>query len=408
MEFKIKELSTGKVDCTFKAPEWALKTTAKSPSLSIESRALVLRLRDIYLEEFSQDDLIELAYEENAHKPNSAGSNRQANFRAFGALVCITEDIPAIDIVRTRELEITTINGRLATHGDRLADCIVNQVRLRRGDCEYFSCTLQYLFLLLANSQSSDQYVDVSVRFFIHIYSNSSKLVVKDTLAMVSVPQMDRLGKFLRSMAAKAIMSSDLSTSYNVNNDSLQCSVYSHNSSWNMDKKVVTGQHIISSNNPKSKISAAMKKDCQSSLKKPPPSPFSNACFDTVPRRPSEMKYLDKTVNTEKKYTEKPDASLLSFEDALFEQSEPEISSTGNANTYDFDPENEKDTQAVTSTWTRQRVKGVERSIAALAPEASTGTSGGAISLTKKMLSTAKVVAQVDEKFIIIKACGII
>jgi len=105
----------------------------------------------------------------------------------------------------------------------------------------------------------------------------------------------------------------------------------------------------------------------------------------------------------------------LSFEDAFLEQDDPtpkqsEDPDTATSSSMDFNYnfDDEQDTSATSTVWTRQRIKGLERTIANLAPEASTTGSDG-ISLTKEMLSNAQVIAQVELKFIIIKtACGVL
>ena len=111
------EINTnGKVDCTFKSPKWAIDftgplasslqtPTTTSPSLRVESRALVLRLCDVYPDGFSQDDSIELAFEDGTHKSRSTMDSSRTNFRAFGALR-ISEGDSDNGVVRNRELEI--------------------------------------------------------------------------------------------------------------------------------------------------------------------------------------------------------------------------------------------------------------------------------------------------------------
>ena len=162
--FKLKNGSTGKVDCSYEPPEWAHKftgpltsslptVTATSPSLSIESRALTLRLCEVYPNEFIEENSIELAFEENKDTSNSKKDSSRTNFRVFGAL-CISDDGDE-DIVRNRELEVVSINGRLATHSDKLADIIL---KLCRGNKPskfpespsilFFLCRLADIFLL--------------------------------------------------------------------------------------------------------------------------------------------------------------------------------------------------------------------------------------------------------------------
>ena len=65
--FLLKDGSTGKVDCSYKSPQWAHKfagpltsslqtSSTTSPSLSVESRALILRLCELHPDDFSPVD----------------------------------------------------------------------------------------------------------------------------------------------------------------------------------------------------------------------------------------------------------------------------------------------------------------------------------------------------------------
>ena len=78
---------------------------------------------------------------------------------------------------------------------------------------------------------------DFSVRFFIHVYSKSGELVVKDSVATISVPQMDTLEKFLKSMIAKVMTDSQ---QHDTRYDDSQSSAFTHISS-DINKRVVKG-----------------------------------------------------------------------------------------------------------------------------------------------------------------------
>jgi len=383
--FELRNGSTGKVDCSYKSPEWAHKftgpstsslptVTATSPSLIMESRALTLRLCEVYPNDFIEENSIELAFEENKETSNSKKDSSRTNFRVFGAL-CISDDSDE-DTVRNRELEIVSINGRLATHSDKLADIILSQVRLCRGNKPNYS-----------------------VCFFIHISSRSGELVVKDSIATISIPQVDRLAKFLKRMVGKAIMDSEQTMVYDVRNADSQSSTCMQNSSWNIgEKRIVKGQYIMSSTFKTTSVATkGSGKNQRTRQPKPPSSPFSSAFFDT-----DEPK---KSTETEMKSKIKPDEdlSMLSFEDAFLGDTRKSETSnpTNNDSSYDFD-DDVQDTTVASSLWTKQRVKGLERKIANI------GACEEKISLTKEMLAKAEVIAQVEEKFIIIKACGVL
>jgi DNA mismatch repair ATPase MutL len=144
--------------------------------------------------------------------------------------------------------------------------------------------------------------------------------------------------------------------------------------------RIVRGQQIVSSI---SEASIAKKR------KRSPKSPFSDAFFDTV----------EPSMSTKMKSSAKVDSSLPSFDDAflddaLLDKDEPK---------FDYDSNGE---QVAAAGWTKQRIKGLETVTAGLIPGTNPSTR---ITLTKEMLSSAEVIAQVELKFIIIKTlCGVI
>ncbi|KAL3823206.1 hypothetical protein ACHAXA_003485 [Cyclostephanos tholiformis] len=144
--------------------------------------------------------------------------------------------------------------------------------------------------------------------------------------------------------------------------------------------RVVRGQQMVSSI---SEASIATKRS------RSPKSPFSDAFYDTI--QPNML--------TDVKPCAKVDLSVRSLDDAflnneLLDDDNPE---------FNFDFNGEQD--AAAAGWTKQRVKGLETITAGLIPGTNPSTR---ITLTKEMLSSAEVIAQVELKFIIIKTCGII
>jgi len=186
-------------------------------------------------------------------------------------------------------------------------------------------------------------------------------------------------------------------------------SVYTQNTSFS--RPMVKGQHITSSFDT---TSAAPRKrsTTKTTTANYPSSPFSSAFFTDTIQPPMK----DNSNTNATKSTGEPDMSTneLSFEDAFLEQDDPTPKLTEDTETtssnmdIDYNFDDQQDTSATSTVWTRQRIKGLERTIANLSPEVSASGSDGK-SLTKEMLSNAQVIAQVELKFIIIKtACGVL
>ncbi len=85
-----------------------------SADLSIESHALLFRLSEIYPNDFNEDST-KISYD----------AVQLTGFKAFG-VVSILEDSVAM---RDKELEVVTINGRLATEAARLVESVISQIR---------------------------------------------------------------------------------------------------------------------------------------------------------------------------------------------------------------------------------------------------------------------------------------
>ena len=201
-------------------------------------------------------------------------------------------------------------------------------------------------------------------------------------MATNSVPHIDQLSTFLKKMVANAVMNSGQSMLPYVGKDDGQSSICTQNS--NFSRRAVKGQQIKRDSHMKTLSN------------KPASSPFSNAFFDET----DETSQPNKSVNVDQ-------SRLLSFDDVFLEQDKPKPKKDTNSIdlSYNFDDEEQ---EATSTVWTRQRIKGLERTIANLAP-ANSSASDGKISLTKQMLSHAQVIAQVELKFIIIKtSCGVL
>ena len=139
--FQLRTCRRGKVAVdTAYASSLAAEAAAPS-SLSSQSRALVRRLRDVYPTEFSEDGsrrkMVELSFEEN--KEGGTSKKNSMSFRVFGAMMCSSGDNDE-DRMRHREPAIVSVNGRLATHNDRLADVVLSQARSSKPS-EYYLLT---------------------------------------------------------------------------------------------------------------------------------------------------------------------------------------------------------------------------------------------------------------------------
>jgi DNA mismatch repair ATPase MutL len=190
-------------------------------------------------------------------------------------------------------------------------------------------------------------------------------------VATTRVPRYEELEVFVKKMvASKAVMENEQTAM-----DYSQSSICEKQ---NWHNRVVSGQVIVSSS---ATTTDAIKRS------KYRTSPFSDAFFDTVQPRMSD----------EIKSSAMADLSLRSLDDAFLDEDKPKFD-------HDFDGEQD----SAESSWTKQRVKGLENVIAGLAPGTNSSARDGKITLTKQMLSSAEVVAQVELKFIIIKTYGII
>jgi len=237
------------------------------------------------------------------------------------------------------------------------------------------------------------------------VSSRRGELVVKDSIATISVPEGNILTNFLQGMIAKAMVESDHSMLCNVKNASSQSDTHKQKSGWGIASKgAVKGQQIVMSSSLKLKTvaAAAGTVDEHLSTLKPmsPPSPFSSAFFGTDEPKVTTHAKLKSKGKTDK------DSSFLSFEDAFLDAPKANTSQPA-TDVFDYDFNDVDDTAAASSLWTKQRVKGLEGKIAAIAAGANDGVEEK-ISLTKEMLAEAQVIAQVEEKFIIIKARGVL
>jgi DNA mismatch repair ATPase MutL len=201
------------------------------------------------------------------------------------------------------------------------------------------------------------------VRFFIHVTSS----------ATTTVPRFEQLEVFVKKMVANDVMESEQTTMDRVRDGNQNSICMTQKCDMNNGhNRVVRGRQIVSSSSKAKNVTKRSRS---------PTSPFSDAFFDTDQPQ----------MSTEMKPSAMEDLSLRSLEDAFLDEDKPELN-------YEYDGEQD----AAASSWTKQRVEGLENIIAGLAP----GTNS--ITLSKQMLSSAEVIAQVELKFIIIKTCGII
>ena len=218
------------------------------------------------------------------------------------------------------------------------------------------------------------------VRFFIHVITpGTSEIVVKDSVATTSVPRLDHLIAFLQRMLVENGTGEE-ALIRNCGKVASEHKIQSHVSTWNAGFiRAVEGQNIVST--------------CQSASnssngnKSPPTSPFSDAfCNDySKTRQPNNA-------------TTNPMTDMHAFEDAFLDHDtrSGSLSSDMRNPSASVDDDYEEETTVFSNVWSKQRIKGLEKCIAAVAPCAK-------LSLTKQMLATAEVIGQVDLKFIIVK-----
>ncbi|KAL3785784.1 hypothetical protein HJC23_007340 [Cyclotella cryptica] len=153
--------------------------------------------------------------------------------------------------------------------------------------------------------------------------------------------------------------------------------------------RIVTGEAVYAKCTP-----AWPSKDDEASQPiKPTASPFSETFFD----EPIVTKASGSIVATKTQDVE--------FEDAFLD-SPARIASREHFDQLDID--NDEET-SMPMQWTRKRIRSNDTSISALMTEGrSSGGNYDRISLTKDMLATAEVIAQVEDKFIIIKTQGML
>ena len=112
--FELRNQAAGNLVTSYKTCSERLKPFPAD--LSIESQALHFRLSEIYPNDFSDEDSTEISYDED----------EQTGFKAFGVVSILENDDAAM---RDKELEVITINGRLATEAARLAESVISQMR---------------------------------------------------------------------------------------------------------------------------------------------------------------------------------------------------------------------------------------------------------------------------------------
>ncbi len=109
VKFLLKNGTTGKIYCNF----------TEEIASQAEPDALFGRLCTMYQNEFSAENSRKFSFKESDLMLNKK-TKSDNDFRAFGVIRMADS--------RNRELEVVAINGRIATHGHKLADVIQTQI----------------------------------------------------------------------------------------------------------------------------------------------------------------------------------------------------------------------------------------------------------------------------------------
>lgn len=253
--------------------------------------------------------------------------------------------------------------------------------------------------------------------FFIHVLCDDAQLVVKDAAATTSVPRANELTDFIRRMIARSAIADQHDDGRTVALRDVSNVVVARNGvastrdgRWDVGGRFVKGEHAKAACSSDSNSPPLSVDDSKCQLKHPPSSsPFSSAFFDSEGPHAVKMKPKSKAGSRAMSSAANDSDLLLSFDDTFFDD--------GNKSTveppsddYNFESGVEDMNATTATSWTKQRIRGLEGKIAALAMDANnaSGGSGGKISLTKEMLVNAEVIAQVEDKFIIIKTSGVL
>lgn len=184
---------------------------------------------------------------------------------------------------------------------------------------------------------------------------------------MENVPDLDRTSKYIEMMFVRAADGNSLGR-YSRHHT---CEESENNG--NSHSRIVTGQYITAE-------AAAFRKPIPHHSSPKQSSPFASIFFES----PSEAKVK----------------SNISFDDAFLDE-DSIVDKMDSSHSYDDIEE-----AVPTMSWTRNRIKALNSTIAELVP--STRSQGQKIAFTKEMISSAEVISQVDSSFIAIKMGNLI
>ena len=320
-----------------------------------EPRALVQRLAEIYPNDFDPKVCVELSSDDMGSSSESSRAKKPA-FRAFGAICFCQQDCSSDGA--SHGLRLVAINNRPAEQASLLSEAINSCLGPRRG------------------SGAS------AVHYFIHVTASNSEVVIKDGRSSVMVPQVDQLAAFLKRLISS-----------NCNGDSDRIGIVRPNDEAenfcrnNPKRRIIKGDSISNQQ--------VVRKSAGSPVR--PPSPFSNAFFSSA-AKPKRAIKRDETDKDEE------NTAALDFDDIFF-SSEGCQGDTSKGVTdllskdfaYDDDAQQSKQ-------WTKQRIKALDKTIA----DAALTASDDKITLTKEMIQSAEVIAQVERKFIIVNMRGVL
>lgn len=313
-------------------------------------RALIQRLSAIYPNDFDPRICVELSSDDidSSTKPRA----KKPAFRAFGAICFAQQDAGSCSRdAMSHGLRLVAINNRPADQASLLSEAVNGCIKPRRGS-------------------------GASAVYFIHVTAANGEVVIKDGRSSVMVPQVDQLADFLKRLVLSSHCDggSDHIGIVRPNDEAENCFRN------NPKRRIIRGDSISNQH-------LVRKLDSVSPSR--PPSPFSSAFFSSAAKPKREIQ-LDEAANGE------------DFDDIFF--------STGLGDTSndfadllvrrDFaDDEAQQSKQ-----WTKQRIKALDRTIA----DAALTASDKKITLTKEMLNSAEVIAQVEHKFIIVNMRGVL
>lgn len=217
-------------------------------------------------------------------------------------------------------------------------------------------------------------YIDTTSGF-IHIAAKESELVINESTAM----EMSNLGSITKLLAILITNAIDdnLLDAYR-QHSSGDCS----NNNDNRHSRIIRSEYITMNPSNGGFHKGQLSTGYQNSPNHTPPnksSPFSNIFCETNPQRNS----ADEDIK-----------SKISFDEAFLDEYITMEETEGMP--YD----DTEEAQQPTMSWTRQRIKHFNSSIAELNPS---GAQSDKISFTKDQLASAKVIAQVDNSFITVK-----